>query len=81
MTKLVRTALGQIVDFDLIKLKQQLADSPAPTEVKARENFVEKRLKRKLRTKSVPSAPVDSGEDKKAAVDEELDTLDKEINE
>ena len=63
MTKLVRTALGQIVDFDLIKLKQQLAESPAPTEVKARENFVEKRLKRKLRVKTVPAAPVDSGED------------------
>lgn len=53
MTKLVRTARGEMVDFDLIKIKQQLADSPAPTEVKARENFVEKRLKRKLRTKTV----------------------------
>lgn len=63
MTKLVRTALGQIVDFDLIKLKQQLAESPAPTEVKARENFVEKRLKRKLRVKTVPVAPVDDGEE------------------
>lgn len=55
MTKLVRTARGQMVDFDLIKIKQQLADMPVPTEVKARENFVEKRLKRKLRTKSVPT--------------------------
>lgn len=55
MTKLVRTARGEMVDFDLIKIKQQLADSPAPTEVKARENFVEKRLKRKLRNKTVPS--------------------------
>jgi len=55
MTKLVRTARGLIVDFDLIKIKQQLADMPVPTEVKTRENFVEKRLKRKLRTKSVPT--------------------------
>lgn len=61
MTKLVRTARGEIVDFDLIKIKQQLVDSPAPTEVKARENFVEKRLKRRLiRNKTVPKvAPVE----------------------
>lgn len=58
MTKIVRTARGDMVDFDLIKIKQQLADSPAPTEVKARENFVEKRLKRKLRHKTVPAAPI-----------------------
>lgn len=55
MTKLVRTARGEMVDFDLIKIKQQLSDAPAPTEVAARENFVEKRLKRKLRTKTVPA--------------------------
>lgn len=55
MTKIVRTARGDMVDFDLIKIKQQLADVPAPTEVAARENFVEKRLKRKLKTKTVPS--------------------------
>lgn len=70
MTKLVRTARGDMVDFDLIKIKQQLADSPAPTEVKARENFVEKRLKRKLKNRTVPAAPKveDEGE-----VTEELD--------
>lgn len=63
MTKLVRTARGEMVDFDLIKIKQQLADSPAPTEVKARENFVEKRLKRKLKNKTVPVVQLqDDGE-------------------
>lgn len=58
MTKMVRTARGDLVDFDLIKIKQQLADSPAPTEVTARENFVEKRLKRKLRSKTAPLVEV-----------------------
>lgn len=61
MTKLVRSARGELVDFDLIKIKQQLADTPAPTEVKARENFVEKRLKRKLRNKTVPSVAQEEG--------------------
>lgn len=74
MTKLVRTARGEIVDFDLIKIKQQLTDVPAPTEVAARENFVEKRLKRKLRTKTVPAVqPV--------AEDESEDVKEEEVKE
>lgn len=75
MTKMVRTARGELVDFDLIKIKQQLADSPAPTEVAARENFVEKRLKRKLRTKTVPAVaqdPVATAPEIVPVVDEDL---------
>jgi hypothetical protein len=71
MTKMVRSARGDLVDFDLIKLKQQLADAPAPTEVAARENFVEKRLKRKLRTKTVPAVtPVGKDESEKEEASE-----------
>lgn len=74
MTKLVRTARGDMVDFDLIKIKQQLADSPAPTEVKARENFVEKRLKRKLKNKTVPAAPKPDAEGEPTDETEEKET-------
>jgi hypothetical protein len=77
MTNIVRTARGSMVDFDLLKIKQQLSDAPAPTEVAARENFVEKRLKRKLRTKTVPTVvvpPVDEDEPKEEVEDESNDT-------
>lgn len=70
MTKLVRTARGELVDFDLIKIKQQLSDAPAPTEVAARENFVEKRLKRKLRTKTVPVVKPEAEEEPKEEASE-----------
>ena len=43
MAKKVRSARGVEVDFDLLKVKQQIAESPA-IDVSARENFVEKRL-------------------------------------
>lgn len=70
MTKLVRTARGDLVDFDLIKIKQQLSDAPAPTEVAARENFVEKRLKRKLRSKTVPAVQTDGKDESTEEVSE-----------
>lgn len=53
MPKLVRTARGQVVDFDLIRIKQQLAKATAPAEVRERENFVERRLKRKLKQRAL----------------------------
>lgn len=52
MPKIVRTARGKLIDFNLLKIKQQLADAPAPTEVRERENFVERRLKRKLKQRA-----------------------------
>lgn len=55
MAKKVRSARGVIVDFDLLKVKQQIAESPA-IDVSARENFVEKRLRR--RTKRTVASPI-----------------------
>lgn len=52
MANLVRSARGDIVDFDLLKIKQQLASTVAPVEVRSRENFIEKRLKRKLKNRA-----------------------------
>lgn len=43
------SARGEVVDFDLLRIKQTLASSPAPTEVAARENFIERRLSRRAR--------------------------------
>lgn len=48
MTK-ARSARGTIVDFDLLKIKQNLGAKPRTLEVKAREDFIDKRLRRRLR--------------------------------
>lgn len=38
---------GAVVDFDLFDIKSQMANSPKPTEVRAREDFIESRLRRR----------------------------------
>jgi len=49
MGKRVRSAKGVLVDFDFLKIKEQLASAPPPIEVKNRQNFIENRLKRRLK--------------------------------
>ena len=49
MGKKARSARGQIVDFDLMKIKEQIASAPTPMEVKARQDFIESRLKRRIK--------------------------------
>jgi len=51
MGKKVRSAKGELVDFDFLKIKEQLASAPTPMEVKTRQNFIENRLKRRLKKK------------------------------
>jgi len=51
MGKPVRSAKGVPVDFDKLKIKEQLASAPTPMEVKNRQNFIENRLKRRLKKK------------------------------
>ena len=49
MSKGVKSARGAMVDFDLLKIKQQMATAPKPTVVQARESFVDTKLKRRVR--------------------------------
>lgn len=52
MTKrIVRSARGEIVDFDLLTIKEQIAAAPPPITIRARENFIDRQLKR--RTKNI----------------------------
>lgn len=37
MPRLVRSALGEVIDFDLLAIKQQLAAAPAPRAVEERK--------------------------------------------
>jgi hypothetical protein len=49
MGRAVRSARGEKVDFDLLKIKQQIASAPKTTDVKARENFIDQKFKRRLK--------------------------------
>ncbi len=49
MANLVKSARGSLVDFDLMKIKQQMADAPTTTNVAARQNFIDNKLKRRLK--------------------------------
>ena len=46
-----RSIRGEQVDFDLMDVKAQIASHPKPTEVKTREDFIERRLNRRLKRK------------------------------
>ena len=54
MAKLIRSARGTQVDFDLILIKQQIAASAAPTNVQAREDFIENKIRRRSRRVGKP---------------------------
>ena len=49
MSKAVKSARGQLVDFDLLKIKQQIASAPKTTNVKAREDFIDQKFKRRIK--------------------------------
>lgn len=49
MSRSVKSARGDTVDFDLLKIKQQIASAPKTTNVKAREDFIDQKFKRRLK--------------------------------
>lgn len=49
MSKGVKSARGELVDFDLLKIKQQIASAPKTTQVQAREDFIDQKFKRRLK--------------------------------
>ena len=59
MPRKVRSMRGVVLDFDLLKIKEQMAAVPAPQELRAREDFIEKRLCRRVRRAKV--AVVEAG--------------------
>lgn len=58
MSKFARSARGEIVDFDLLAIKQQLAMTPVPVSVDDRRKFIDERdgLKTK-QSQTVSSEP------------------------
>lgn len=44
-----RSMRGEMVDFDLLKIKEQMKTAPKPVEVTAREDFVDRKLRRRVK--------------------------------
>ena len=71
MSKTARSARGEIIDFDLLAIKQQLATAPVPVGVSARRKFIDE--KDGIRTKQVQpiasalSIAIDGAEESAAA--------------
>lgn len=49
MAKTVRSARGQLVNFDVLEIKQQMASAPKPVEVAVREDFIDQKFNRRLK--------------------------------
>lgn len=71
MGKKVRSARGVEVDFDLLKIKQQIADAPN-VNVTPRTEFVEKRLRRRTKRSTVPT-PVAKVAEPEVPIEEQLE--------
>jgi ribosomal protein S21 len=63
----IRSAKGAVVDFDLLKIKNQMAKKPISVDVKAREAFIDAKQKRPIRKAKAAVAPVE--------VESELDDI------
>ena len=64
-----RSALGDLVDFNLISIKQQLASAPVSTSVDDRRKFIDQRDGFRVRT--VIAAPAENQADVISAPDPE----------
>lgn len=53
MSRKIRSMRGEIIDLDLLKIKQQMASTPKPVDVKEREQFVDKKIRRRVRKQKV----------------------------
>lgn len=56
MGKKYRSAKGELVDFDLLRIKQQMSAGTPPVDVQTRKDFIDRRLRRRLK-KTAPPAP------------------------
>jgi hypothetical protein len=49
MPKIVKSMKGEMVDFDILKIKQEMQSAPTPIEVSERKEFIDSKLQRKIR--------------------------------
>lgn len=55
-----RSARGEDVDFDKLKIKEQLAAAPKTTSVKVREDFVDAKFKRRVKQAQAQTPKVEA---------------------
>lgn len=60
MARIARSARGEIVDFDLIAIKQQLATTPVPVGVNQRRKFIDEKDGIKAKGRVTQAAPAKS---------------------
>lgn len=74
MGKRIRSMRGEIIDMDLLKIKQQMASAPKPVDVKEREQFVDKKIRRRVRKqKTVATEDLDIDANIKATIEPEVE--------
>lgn len=73
MAKIVTSARGEKVDFDLIGIKNSMAALPANENVKKRERFINKKRRRGLKRKADEMAQTKRLEDANFVAASELD--------
>lgn len=61
MTRKARSARGDLVDFDLLAIKQQLATTPVPVAVDQRRKFIDEKDGVKAREYVIAQSNDDSG--------------------
>lgn len=49
MGKKTKSMRGEIVDWDLAKVKTQMEQAPAPLNVQARQDFIDQKLRRRVK--------------------------------
>lgn len=49
MPKKVRSAKGKIIDFDLLRIKEQMINGPKPPNVQERQNFIDQKMRRRVK--------------------------------
>lgn len=80
MTKRIRSARGVEVDFDLIRIKEQIASGPKPVNVQSREEFIDRRVRKRAKKRAVvQSNAVDVGLELDQQQDEQLELIEPEV--
>jgi len=77
MSKQARSARGQIVDFDLLAIKQQLAKQPVPVGVNQRRKFIDEKdgIKHRNQENFIVSPPPVAAKSSTPTVDEEASEM------
>lgn len=57
MTKKARSARGDLVDFDLLAIKDQLASAPVPISANNRRKFIDEKDGIKSKAQALPATP------------------------